>query len=86
MSLNIKNEDVTKAAARLAALLGTSKTQAILQALQEKLERETRAKHPPRSGMAERLDAIAKKSAALPVLDTRSLEEILGYNEDGLPQ
>jgi antitoxin VapB len=41
-----------------------------------------------RSGgrVRERLDAIARHSAARPRLDRRTADEILGYDERGLPR
>ena len=39
----------------------------------------------PRAGLAERLMAIGRDVAAMPVLDSRSADEILGYDENGLP-
>ena len=36
-------------------------------------------------GLAERLLAIARHCASLPDIDTRSPDEILGYDEHGLP-
>ncbi|MEO1401279.1 MAG: hypothetical protein AAFV72_08475 [Cyanobacteria bacterium J06635_1] len=36
--------------------------------------------------VADRLKAISKVCANLPVLDDRSPDEILGYNDIGLPQ
>jgi antitoxin VapB len=35
--------------------------------------------------LADRLDAIALRSAALPVRDNRSADEILGYDDNGAP-
>jgi antitoxin VapB len=35
--------------------------------------------------LAKALDEIARRCAALPVLDDRSADEILGYDENGLP-
>jgi hypothetical protein len=32
-----------------------------------------------------KIEAIQKEIAALPILDTRSIDEILGYDEFGLP-
>lgn len=32
------------------------------------------------------IDCIVSRVAALPVLDTRSDDEILGYNSDGVPE
>ncbi len=39
----------------------------------------------PATGLAQDLMEIGKRFAALPVLDTRSDDEILGYDETGLP-
>ena len=39
-----------------------------------------------RRGTAERLMAIGRRSAARPVRDDRSPEEIIGYDETGLPR
>jgi antitoxin VapB len=36
--------------------------------------------------LADELDAIGRECAALPVLDARSPEEILGFDEHGLPR
>ena len=35
--------------------------------------------------LADVLDEIALRCASLPVLDSRNPDEILGYDEDGLP-
>ena len=36
-------------------------------------------------GLADELDVIAVRCASLPLLDDRPEEEILGYDEHGLP-
>ncbi|MDE0177071.1 MAG: type II toxin-antitoxin system VapB family antitoxin [Gammaproteobacteria bacterium] len=83
MALNIRNPEAEMLAADLARLTGETKTAAVTRALREQLSRVRR----DRSGMglAGRLVAIGKECAALPVLDDRPAEEILGYDEDGLP-
>lgn len=35
--------------------------------------------------LADELEAIASRCASLPVLDDRSPDEIIGYDENGLP-
>ena len=40
---------------------------------------------PGEDDFVSRVMAIARRCAALPVLDNRSADEILGYGEDGLP-
>lgn len=83
MSLNIKNPEAHRLATQLAALTGESKTRAVVEALRERLEREKQKR--ARAGVAERLMAIGRRCAARSVRDPRSAEEILGYDEHGLP-
>jgi len=83
VTLNIKNREVYQAAARLARLQGTTLTQAVLRALREELRRQQR-RRAPLSEVA-RMEEIARRVAALPVLDTRSEDEILGYAPGGYP-
>jgi len=42
-------------------------------------------KNRPGRRLADELDEIANRCAALPVLDARPADEILGYDERGLP-
>jgi antitoxin VapB len=83
MALNIRNPEAEKLAAELAALTGESKTETVMKALKDRLEtvkRQQRKRH-----ILERLDEIALHCASLPVLDSRSPEEML-YDEHGLPR
>jgi antitoxin VapB len=68
----------------VAARTGESLTEAVLVSLKERLERLAAA-NAGRS-LADELDQIAKRCAALPVLDRRPADEILGYDERGLPR
>lgn len=83
MALNIRNPEAEKLAEAVAAMTGETKTQAVTEALRDRLETLKRRKS--RRSVADRLDEIGKHCAALPVLDTRSPDEILGYDEFGLP-
>jgi antitoxin VapB len=83
MALNIRNAEVERLAERIAELTGESKTAAVAQALRERLERLQRVRSGRR--LADELDDIASRYAALPVLDTRTDDEILGYDDNGLP-
>lgn len=83
MALNIRNPEAEKLAADLAALTGESKTETVMKALKERLETVRRQQRKHR--IRERLDEIAKHCASLPVLDSRSPEEML-YDEHGLPR
>lgn len=82
MALNIRNTEAEKLAETLAKLTGETKTQAVTTALRDRLARVRRERSKQR--LADELDAIAQHCAALPVLDPRSADEILGYDETGI--
>lgn len=82
MAFSIKNPEADLLARELAATTGESLTEAVLVALRERLEREQRRKRP----LTGRLLAVGARNRHLPVLDDRSAEEILGYDERGLPR
>lgn len=83
MPLNIRNPETERLAETLAKITGETKTQAVTQALRERLARLRRERTGRR--LADELDQIARDCARLPVLDDRSADEILGYDEQGLP-
>lgn len=84
MSLNIKNPATVALADELARRQGISKTAAIHQALSERLHRmgygETAQERLLRD-----LRTIRERVARLPELDRRSDDEIIGYDEHGIP-
>jgi antitoxin VapB len=84
VAFSIKNERADRLARELAATTGESLTEAVAVALQERLDRE-RARAARRPGIADRLQALADEVAALPVHDDRTPDEIIGYDDDGLP-
>lgn len=84
MALNIRNPETEKLAAAVARLTGETKTEAVTQALRDRLARLRRERVGRR--LADELDAIALHCAKLPVKDQRSPDEILGYDEHGLPR
>lgn len=61
--------------------LGTTLTRAVTEALSEALDRSTPAAIPK----LERLKEISRRASRLPVLDARTPDEILGYDDAGLP-
>ena len=83
MALNIRNPETERLAETLARLTGETKTQAVTQALRDRLERVRRRRSGRR--LADELDEIAKHCGSLPVLDDRAADEILGYDARGLP-
>lgn len=84
MALNIKHPEADKLARELARRRGESLTEAVLTALREQLKREKGKRRAP--GLAEELMEIGRRFSSLPVLDDRSDDEILGYDENGIPR
>lgn len=83
MLLNIKDERTHELARRLADVIGETMTEAVRIALQERLRRQE-ASHGGRP-LRERLREIAHHCASLPMVRDRTEDEILGYDERGLP-
>jgi antitoxin VapB len=83
MALSLKDSETDRLARAVAALTGETLTDAVRIALAERLERE-RLRRGKMPGVAARLRDIGAACAALPDIDTRSMDEILGYDEVGL--
>ena len=83
MALSIKSPETERLARLVAKETGETLTAAIEQALRERLEKLKRRQRAP--ALIEQLHAIARRVKALPVLDDRTPDEILGYDENGLP-
>jgi antitoxin VapB len=83
MAFSIKDPETDRLARALAAATGESLTEAIRKALRDRLERETRR---GRRGIAAEVRRIQERLARLPVLDQRPPDEIVGYDERGLPR
>ena len=81
MALSIENAQADRLARELAKATGESLTAAVTRALQERLERVRR--HPKGRRLADELEEIAKRCAALPETDARSADEIVGYDARG---
>jgi antitoxin VapB len=84
MALNIRNPEAERLAEALARLTGVTKTEAVTQALRDRLSRLCRERRSRR--LADELDEIALRCAKRPVRDARPADEILGYGDDGLPR
>ncbi len=82
MALSIKNPEAEALARQISELTGEGLTTAITIALRERLDRLERQRH----GLAAQLDEIARRCAVLPDLDRRPAEEIIGYDEHGIPR
>lgn len=83
MPISIKDRETDRLARELAKETGESITRAVTTALRERLARVRRRSKGRR--LADELDEIALRCAALPIRDERSAEEILGYDDRGLP-
>ncbi len=83
MALNIKHPEADRLARELAARTGETITETVINALRERLKREG-AKSP--LSLKDEIMEISRRCAALPDLDRRSADEIIGYDEHGLPR
>jgi antitoxin VapB len=84
MAISIKSREADQLARKLAATTGESITVAVTVAVRERLAREERKQQNNTALLAE-IRAIVDHCASLPVLDPRPADEILGYDENGLP-
>jgi|CZKF01.1.fsa_nt_gi antitoxin VapB len=84
MPLSIKASEADRLAHKLAALTGETMTVAVIVSMRERLEREERKREEKQALIAD-LMAIAHHCASLPILDTRTEDEIMGWDENGLP-
>jgi antitoxin VapB len=83
MALSIKTEEADQLARALAAATKESLTEAVTVALRERLARVREQQQ--RGDIPSRLERLAAEYMDAPVSDVRSADEIIGYNEVGLP-
>ena len=83
MPLNIKSPETDRVVRELAELTGESITETVTRAVEERLQRE-RSRRRAGTERAE-LMRIRERYRTLPLLDDRSADEIIGYDERGLP-
>jgi antitoxin VapB len=84
MPLSIKSLETERLVREIAAKTGESLTGAIQTALEERLERLNREQRS--RNLMSQLEEILHRVDRLPVLDSRTPDEILGYDEHGLPR
>ena len=84
MPLSIKSYETERLAREIAARTGESLTGAIQTALQERLERLSRPQQ--NRNVTNQLREILRRVDRLPILNSRSPDEIVGYDENGLPR
>jgi len=84
MALRIEHPEAERLARELAACTGETLMESVLTALRERLRREQGRVRKPK--LMDELLAISDRCAALPDFDTRTPEEIIGYDEHGIPR
>jgi antitoxin VapB len=84
MALSIRNEKAERLAREVAAISGENLTQAIVQALEERLER-LRGRRTT-VDLVDEIMKISERCRSLPDKDQRPPDEILGYNRSGVPE
>jgi antitoxin VapB len=83
MALSIKDPETERLARTLAERTGETITIATRRALEERLRRI--GSDARKAALLEDLEAIQRRWNALPVLDNRTPDEIVGYDEHGNP-
>ena len=81
MALNIKNRETDQVVRELARRTDLSITEAVHQAVVEKLRRMDEDEDRERRRQA--ISKLIERATALPVYDSRPIDEILGYNDRG---
>jgi antitoxin VapB len=84
MALSVNHPEAGKLAHQLAERMGETVEEAVVTALRERLERTPARKQGKRQ--SSELLAIGRQCAALPDYDLRSAEDIVGYDENGVPR
>jgi antitoxin VapB len=84
MALSIRNPRAEKLAREVAVESGENITEAIIHALEERLIRLKGRRMPV--GIVDEIMKISLRCRSLPDKDKRGADEILGYNEIGIPK
>jgi antitoxin VapB len=83
MTLNIKSDEADRLARELADRTGETLTQAVITALRERLERSRPT--PDDDDLVADVLRLADRFSRLHLLDGRTADEIVGYDEHGVP-
>lgn len=84
MALSIRNSQAEQLAREVATISGENLTQAIIHALEERLERLKGRRTT--SNLMQEIMTISQRCSSIPDIDQRSPEEILDYNQSGIPE
>lgn len=83
MALSIKDPETERLARTLAARTGETITIATRRALEERLKKM--GSQAKKAALLEDMEAMQRRLSTLTVLDDRSPDEIIGYDENGVP-
>lgn len=83
MALSIKDPETERLARTLAERTGETITVATRRALEDRLRRT--GSEARKAALLEDMAASRQRWSVLPILDSRSADEIIGYDENGLP-
>ena len=86
MSINLKSPEAERLIRRLAYVTGESITDAVLEAVKQRLEREELARTKDVDRSWARIEQLQRRVREAPLLDPRSADEIIGYNQSGVPE
>lgn len=84
MPISIKNPEAERLAREISKETGESLTTAITNSLRDRLQRLRGRRHA--KSLAHEVDDILRRVDALPSVDERTEDEILGYDSQGLPR
>ena len=84
MPISIKRDETVRLARALKQRAGLPMARVIHEALEERLRRLEESGPDPARRLAE-MRAISRRVAALPERDPRSIDDIIGYDDNGLP-
>jgi antitoxin VapB len=83
MPLSIKDPETERLARTLAARTGETITVATRRAIEERLRRT--GAQARKAALLEDMEAMQRRLNALPVLDNRLPDKLIGYDESGVP-
>ena len=83
MPISIKNDQTEQLARKLADLTGETLTDAVRVAVTERYDRLRRARRG--RSLSDELNQIALRCALRPLVSHLSADEILGYDDSGVP-
>jgi antitoxin VapB len=84
MAIYLNHAETERLAREVADLTGETITEAVRISLAARLRHETLKRGRKQTDRAA-LDALVERFRMLPVLDSRTPDEIIDYNENGLP-